>query len=174
MELEILLCNKSGQPMLGYDAERHAVVLIPGMATPGPDGGTGPSQPVRVETGVFAPILLGTAGAADQTYARQDGYFVKLGALVWVSGAVQLSAAGTITGGLLLGGLPVDVGPGGGALAVPLFAGLVSQPGSVAGIAVPGSDKVALFGVKTDCLPLGQPDLTDDTLLTFSGWYAAP
>jgi len=173
-ELEVLLTNRSGLPMIGYDPDKNVLVLMaPTAAGSDSGGGLPPLEPAKAKP--FTPVLLGTAGAADQAYTQQVGWYVTVAGLVWISGTVQLSALGTIDGGVLLGGLPVDVGEAGGAIAVPLVAALAAPKGSVSGVPVAGSDKVGLFGAGAagGLVPLLQVDLTDTTLIVFGGWYAA-
>jgi hypothetical protein len=58
------------------------------------------------EEGSFTPVIGGAGGTSGQTYGQQLGRYVKVGRLVHVQGYVQLTAKGTITGGVQLQGLP--------------------------------------------------------------------
>jgi len=172
MDLEILLTNKSGLPMIGFDHEQNVLVLMAPTASGSDGGGLPPLEPAKAKP--FTPVLSGTAGAADQVYAQQVGWYVTVAGLVWISGTVQLSALGTINGDVLLGGLPVDVDDASGAIAVPVFSGLATRTANIAGRPIGGTGTVGLFtGAAGAALPLSQDDLTDASLITFSGWYAA-
>jgi hypothetical protein len=54
----------------------------------------------------WTPTITGTGGSSGQTYSLQQGRYVKIGSHVWVSCYVALSALGTITGDVVIGGLP--------------------------------------------------------------------
>jgi len=58
------------------------------------------------EEGVWAPTLFSTGGGGGTTYAVQEGYYVRIGKLVFVQYSVQVSAANWVDGYLQLGGLP--------------------------------------------------------------------
>jgi hypothetical protein len=61
-------------------------------------------------TGQFGPIIAGTTTAGTNTYAFQEGYYTRVGNLVFVQGYVQLTAKGTgansMGGALYIGNLP--------------------------------------------------------------------
>ncbi len=59
------------------------------------------------EVGTWVPKLEGTTVAGSHTYAIQAGRFVRLGPLVWVVGAINLSNFDPSTSGFIrLTGLP--------------------------------------------------------------------
>ncbi len=58
------------------------------------------------EEGTFNPTVTAAGGASGQTYSSQVGNYVKIGQFVCASFAVTLSAAGTLTGIVQVGGLP--------------------------------------------------------------------
>lgn len=60
----------------------------------------------------WRPTFLGSGGQSGQIYSQQFGQYIKIGRLVAVMGHVKLSALGTITGSVLIGGLPFPTGPG--------------------------------------------------------------
>lgn len=70
------------------------------------DGNTGIH---RFPTGVWLPTVGGTGGESGQTYAQQDGSWVKAGQVVSVACRVQLATLGTITGVVQIKGLPFPV-----------------------------------------------------------------
>ena len=58
------------------------------------------------EEGTWTPFIAGSGGTSGQTYTRQNGLYVKIGQLVFVSYDALLSAKGTITGDVQVNGLP--------------------------------------------------------------------
>ena len=58
------------------------------------------------EKGNWSPVLGGDGGTSGQTYGVQVGRYAKLGQLVCASGAMELTAKGTITGNVEFQGLP--------------------------------------------------------------------
>ena len=58
------------------------------------------------EEGTWTPIIGGTGGQSGQSYSGQAGYYTKIGRMVYAQCRVALSAKGTITGNVLLKGLP--------------------------------------------------------------------
>jgi len=59
---------------------------------------------------LWFPTINGTGGQSGQTYSTQIGEYVKVGRVVVVSFYLVLSAKGTITGTVQLGGLPFPIG----------------------------------------------------------------
>lgn len=58
------------------------------------------------EEGTFTPVLEGSGGTSGQTYTTQLGWYVKIGQQVNATFYVHLSAKGTITGDVIISGLP--------------------------------------------------------------------
>ena len=178
-DLEILITNKHGQPMLGYDSERNAVVAIPGLVvgqggTPG-SGSDAPTIASYLE-GAFAPRLASTAGAEGQEYAVQAGVWVKVGRLVWIGGRVELAARGLFGGELLLKGLPFPVsaapyvdGVDIGAITISRVTGLTIPPTGVQGLPLADGNAVALL--TSESVPLLEGDVSDLFGITFGGAY---
>lgn len=62
------------------------------------------------EEGTWTPTLIGTTTAGVQTYSAQNGSYVKIGKLVFISFRVTLTAkGGTIAGNIRVGGLPFPI-----------------------------------------------------------------
>jgi hypothetical protein len=61
-------------------------------------------------TGQFIPTIAGTTTAGTNTYSSQEGYYTRIGNLVFVQGYVKLTAKGVapnnMTGTLYIGNLP--------------------------------------------------------------------
>lgn len=56
--------------------------------------------------GTWVPVIGGSGGTSGQTYAAQEGRYIKIGSLVWVAFRAALAAKGTITGNVEIQGLP--------------------------------------------------------------------
>jgi len=59
------------------------------------------------EEGTWTPIITADGGASGQTYSIQSGNYTKIGRLVAVGFNVALTAKGTLSGNIQLGGLPM-------------------------------------------------------------------
>ena len=68
---------------------------------------TGREVPVY-ETGTWTPVFIGSS-ASDFTYSSQEGYYTRVGNQVTVHGNIKLSAVGTSSGAISIGGLPFTV-----------------------------------------------------------------
>lgn len=62
------------------------------------------------EEGTWTPAIQGSGGQSGQVYSTQNGRYVKIGRLVYIQGHIILSTLGTITGAVLLSGLPFTSG----------------------------------------------------------------
>ena len=106
--------------------------------------------------------------------------FVKVGRLVWLAGAVLLEARGTLSGEVLLKGLPFPVsvlpyveGIDIGAIAISKFSGLLTPKVGLQGLPLSDQNAVALLSTDaTGSAPLLEGDLSDVFAITFGGWYA--
>lgn len=79
--------------------------------TPDPSGMTSELL-ADYEEGTWTPVIGGDGGTSGQSYSTQNGKYVKVGKLVTVSCDVRLSTKGTITGNVILSGLPYTVTSG--------------------------------------------------------------
>ena len=61
------------------------------------------------EEGTWTPVIGGLTSQSGQTYAGQTGHYTKIGRLVTATFRVQLSNKGTITGDVVIKGLPFTV-----------------------------------------------------------------
>ena len=64
---------------------------------------------LKIENGVFTPMILDLASNQPATYLIQKGHYQKIGNLVWFSLFVEITAKGTVilnTNNILIGGLP--------------------------------------------------------------------
>lgn len=58
------------------------------------------------EEGTWTPTIGGAGGESGQAYASRVGRYVKIGRMVFAYGRAELSTKGTITGAVVLKGLP--------------------------------------------------------------------
>lgn len=61
-----------------------------------------------VDKGTFTPTLIGGSTAGSTTYSNQNGYYTRIGNLVFVTADIAISAA-TGTGAVTLGNLPFTI-----------------------------------------------------------------
>ncbi len=63
-----------------------------------------------IESGTWTPTLRGSTTAGANTYSAQNGYYVKIGSLIFVYGRVTLSAKdAAMSGYILISGLPISI-----------------------------------------------------------------
>lgn len=89
-------------PTLDISSATGGQIAFPATQNPSSDVNTLDDY----EEGTFTPVIGGATSESGQAYSVQVGRYVKIGKLVHVSGFVQLSTAGTITGAVVLKGLP--------------------------------------------------------------------
>jgi hypothetical protein len=77
-------------------------IAFPAVANPS----TNPNTLDDYEEGTWTPTVTASGGSSGVTYAGQHGYFTKIGRHVTVYFRVALTAAGTLTGNVQIGGLP--------------------------------------------------------------------
>jgi hypothetical protein len=61
------------------------------------------------DEGSWTPVIGGSGGESGQTYANQNGYYIKLGQLVLCLFNVGLSVKGTITSQVRIKGIPFTI-----------------------------------------------------------------
>lgn len=64
------------------------------------------ATPPTYDEGAWTPTITGDGGGSGQTYSAQLGTYIKIGKQVTVTYYVALSNKGTITGNVVIGGLP--------------------------------------------------------------------
>src|SRR5262245_47889282 len=116
--------------------------------------------------GSWTPIVTGLGGATGVTYTQQNGKWFKLGGIVCAFGRVQLANKGTITGVVLIAGLPftAQTSPQDnvGALSMVFFSGLGTNWTHLAGIVNSGGTWATLTGTQaaaTQMINLTSTDL---------------
>jgi hypothetical protein len=95
-------------PLLDISAAAGGQIIFPATQNPS----IGANTLDDYEEGTWTPTITGSGGQSGQAYSSQDGRYVKVGGLVWVSGFVALSTLGTVTGDVRIGGLPFTAATG--------------------------------------------------------------
>ena len=113
------------------------------------------------EEGTWTPTIGGTGGQSGQAYTTQVGRYVKVGRIVAIVFEVSLSAEGTITTDLLIGGLPFTAyNLASLNAAAPLrFANLITLWSSIVGVIATNTTQILVRGVQV-------PATTSETALT--------
>jgi len=129
--------------------------------------------------GTWTPYLSADGGASGQAYSSQQGYYIKIGKLVFVQGYVALSAMGTLTGAILLCGLPFiqsNIVSAFGGFVVPYWANCNMN---VVGITIQGLyNNTSMYlrhmqaGGATSIIVLTQGAITNSFTFAFSGTYS--
>jgi|SRR5688572_2560016 len=89
--------------------------------------------------GSWTPVLASDGSYSGQVYAVQSGSYRKLGTLVSVVGQISLTAKGTLTGFLMLGGLPFANGPVFSPIVASYFEGLAINASAMGGFVGPSA-----------------------------------
>lgn len=63
------------------------------------------------EEGTWTPAITGSTSTTGQSYSKQKGTYIKIGRSVTIQFEVILTAKGTITGNVMLSGLPFTIAP---------------------------------------------------------------
>jgi hypothetical protein len=127
------------------------------------------------EEGTWLPVLTGDGGGTAMTYTTQIGKYTKIGNVVIADAYILLSNRGTITGNVIITGLPLPVAPSTYNLAVNwgYYAGLAVAWASVGGWLNAG-DTLYLAGQKTSgtgITPMAQADIGNTSRINVSVTY---
>lgn len=172
-------------------------IVSPGTGLPGPAGPPGMvlGQATYTE-GQFSPAFASVhGGESGQAYSFQQGFWARVGNVVFLSGRMQLSARGTWPDpqfdDLMIVGLPFPVTTEGGlsgnngdvgSITISTWNSLASPWTSIGGAATSSPSGFSLFGTATGdntylnnlFSPILVPvNLTDTTMFTFAGFYFA-
>lgn len=121
----------------------------------------------------FTPTIVGTSAAGAGTYTKQQGYYQRIGHLIFVKGYLTWTAH-TGTGNMDVGGLPVtsdDLTDSHSPVilnvdSIGLTANKVAQ-----GYVVPDSNLVTLIQVPTGGGAIAAIPIDPAGTVIFSGWY---
>ena len=129
------------------------------------------------EEGTFTPTFLGAGGQSGQVYSRQVGRYQKVGKWVHVSGRITLSTLGTLTGAVLIGGLPftsLNLTGGQTAITVGFWSAMTATFVFISGYVDVNTTTAVMQGLKvaaTATANLAQADLSATTDVMFSATY---
>jgi hypothetical protein len=98
------------------------------------------------EEGTWTPVIGGTTSESGQSYSVQSGRYTKIGRFVIADCDVTLSAKGTITGGVVIKGLPFTNGNYTCAGVIGYFSSLASNFIAIFITIRPNTAEGALFG----------------------------
>lgn len=188
MAIETVLSSRDGVPLLGYDRSSGAMVNL--SAPGGPSSGLffpptqQPSPNPNVlddyEEGPWTPVLLGAGGQSGQTYVAQEGHYIKIGTMVWVQGRIDLSALGTLTTSVRIGGFPFAFGSLGpnaqNMIPIQLWLNLTVAKVQMSMLGAFGQTFADLWSASaaaTSLVSTVQADLANNTILIFTGCYSA-
>lgn len=131
------------------------------------------------EEGSWTPAIGGTTSETGQTYTYQVGRYVKVGKLVTAQGRIQLLNKGTITGNVVIKGLPFtsdNVTNMLYAVQVGYWASMTSGVVAIGGFLSANSSQIGLAcatGAATFLASMVSGDLANNTDLVFSITYPA-
>lgn len=109
-----------GEPV--FDVSRNALTIG--------DGAQAGGHYATPFFGTWTPTIVGSSTAGSQTYAAQEGWYVKIGKLVIAQGRITLSANSGGSGSAVINGLPFGSGAGAnsqGLLSIAYAGGLTHQ-----------------------------------------------
>ena len=116
------------------------------------------------EEGTWTPVIGGDGGESGQSYSGQTGHYTKTGRVVTVNFRVVLSAKGTITGSVVIKGLPFttqnDINYVAG---TSLFASLATNWGSILFTPVAGNTYARVDGVTSPSTGIDTATTSDIT-----------
>ncbi len=133
------------------------------------------------EEGTFTPVLGGATSESGQTYSTQQGNYVKIGSLVHVGIYMQFSNKGTITGNLVVKGLPFAGGGGSFTHAATIgymtnmAAGTKNPKNGILGYVAAADSRILMYAVNdfvsVNPTPMDGTDVNNTTQLVISATY---
>ena len=131
-----------------------------------------------ITSGTWTPTLqdVSASDAEGQTYSSQLGRYTRINNTIFFRGYLQLTSFGTLTGDMLIGGLPYlsSSSANGGTLIVNRSINLNILAGSnIAGL-IPGGTNVArlhIWDTTTGSQPLDISKITNSSYFSFEGQY---
>jgi len=150
-------------------------------ASPGPYlGGTAAANQLQNydAPGSFTPNLLFGGAASGMTYTRRNGYYARIGNIVFVQIDILLSAKGSSTGFATITGLPIAAAAAPTFQMLPVLGGVVDLNAG-GGYTAPGAYLAAgatvinmvEAGDAVAVTNLTEADFANNTLLWISGFY---
>jgi hypothetical protein len=142
-------------------------------ATPG----TGTSELLAdYEEGTWTPVLTGFSGSSGITFSTQKGGYVKVGKQVTVNCSLTLSAKTSITGIVVINGLPFTAGTAGGSVGFALgyWQNFATTFASITGYIDASTTRVVLGGQAVSGSSfafMGDANIASNTTINFAATY---
>ena len=142
-------------------------------ATPG----TGTSELLAdYEEGTWTPVLTGFSGSSGITFSTQKGGYVKVGKQVTVNCSLTLSAKTSITGIVVINGLPFTAGTAGGSVGISVgyYANFATTFASITGYIDSSTTRVVLGGQATAGSTfafMADANIASNTTINFAATY---
>lgn len=135
-------------------------------------GGVDAASFPQISSGEWTPTLYGETTAGSPAFATTETRWVKVGGLVYITGALILSAVGGMAGIVHIGGVPFAASAW-VAVDIPLCDNLTSGYNPSKAIISTLSPNAFWLACLTDTgyTTLDASRLTDTARLRFSGWY---
>ena len=171
MDDSIFVHIQEKQSSIVHTQEDRLVIAMGAVGPAGPAGLDGSAGPVE-ESGVFTPVVIGQAPAGVGTYLAQQGVYVKIGSLVFVS--INLSwMAHTGAGEMRIAGLPFSANAYNHALSIGLSSNIPLASGHIlTALVMAGAPTVALYSYPSGGGALAIPNVaTSFAQLMLSGTY---
>lgn len=171
-DIEVVLRDRKGRPLLGVDADGDLVHLT------GQQSFLGYASSMQSPAGGLA-VLGGAGGTSGQTYTTQTMRYLEMqlaNGELWVAVNIRLilTAKGTITGNVQVQGLPRPVSMQ--SVFQIFFSLLATNKVGVWGLAAAGQTNVDLLGLAaagTTPANLVDADIANNTQMYLSGLYRA-
>lgn len=125
------------------------------------------------EEGTFTPFSYGTSSAGVGTYTATNGFYVKVGSIVYFS--IEINQTNhTGTGSIRIGGLPFASKSGEIATIAPLSVNLALDASNTLGAQIPGNTSfLILYNIPVGGGAAGTVAMDTSFYLTLSGTYTA-
>lgn len=124
-------------------------------------------------SGTFTPGISFGGGTTGITYSNQQGNFVRIGNVVFVSGNINLTSKGSSTGNVLITGMPYALGSAININNFPIVTGVVTYTGTTYAY---GSPSTTSLGIAAATTGIGSTNLTNtnfanNSAVSFTGFY---
>lgn len=123
----------------------------------------------------WTPVFGGSTSQSGQVYATQAGTYTKHGKQVTFDATITLSTLGTITGSVLVGGLPVNAAAD-SAIVIGLWSNLSTNMVWLGGYVIGGTKNIQIecrISAGTGTTSIVQGDLSATTSLRIAGAYVS-
>jgi hypothetical protein len=115
-------------------------------------GGTGSANYLDdYETGTFTPTISFGGASVGVTYSNQQGYYIKVGKLVYVTMYIRLNNKGSSTGDAYIEGLPFTVGNGLSSTSIEgggVFTYFAQVAANISGLVISGQDSSTTAAIR--------------------------